>query len=337
MEQRDLLLIICSVGAIQSFFWGTYLLLFHYQARQNRLLGFLMMALAIRIGKSTLYLFSAELDIVLMNIGFAAHWLIGPLLWHYTKSLKGEGKWAKLQWLHYLPGLITVIASPWLELDDFWYRGAYSILLIHSLIYWVLALFNTRNIHDKVNSKLLWLRLLNAAIGVLIIAYFSNYILRLNSYLTGPLLYSLVIYALGFYLLKNFGTLFSHRKKYSNLNLTNDALINFKQRIEMYFMEHRPYIANDYKLSQLSKDLSIPKHVLSALFSETLNTSFTDFINMHRIEEAKRRLKSDHHLTISSIAFDCGFNTLSSFNHAFKKFTNTTPSKFRSEAVNQGL
>ena len=33
--------------------------------------------------------------------------------------------------------------------------------------------------------------------------------------------------------------------------------------------------------------------------------------------------------TISSIAFDIGFNSLSSFNTAFKKFEGTTPSLYR--------
>ena len=33
--------------------------------------------------------------------------------------------------------------------------------------------------------------------------------------------------------------------------------------------------------------------------------------------------------TISSIAFDVGFSSLSSFNSAFKKFEGTTPSLYR--------
>jgi len=33
-------------------------------------------------------------------------------------------------------------------------------------------------------------------------------------------------------------------------------------------------------------------------------------------------------LTVASIAYDSGFNTLSAFNTAFKKFTGLTPSNF---------
>jgi len=37
--------------------------------------------------------------------------------------------------------------------------------------------------------------------------------------------------------------------------------------------------------------------------------------------------------TISSIAFDSGFNSLSSFNSAFKKFEGITPSMFRKSTL----
>ena len=49
------------------------------------------------------------------------------------------------------------------------------------------------------------------------------------------------------------------------------------------------------------------------------------------MEEAKKILMDPEmkNFTIASIAYDSGFNTLSAFNVASKKFTAVTPSQFR--------
>jgi AraC-like DNA-binding protein len=41
---------------------------------------------------------------------------------------------------------------------------------------------------------------------------------------------------------------------------------------------------------------------------------------------------SYNRLTIAAIAFECGFNSLSSFNTAFKKMKGKTPSVFKRES-----
>ena len=73
------------------------------------------------------------------------------------------------------------------------------------------------------------------------------------------------------------------------------------------------------------------KHVVSQIINEQLSYNFNDFINSFRIEEAKKMLNDPgmKNITVASIAYDSGFNTLSAFNTAFKKFTGLTPSQFR--------
>jgi AraC-like DNA-binding protein len=54
-------------------------------------------------------------------------------------------------------------------------------------------------------------------------------------------------------------------------------------------------------------------------------------VNAFRIEEAKRLLHQEEfkNQTIASIAFEVGFNSISSFNTAFKKATGETPMAYR--------
>ena len=56
-----------------------------------------------------------------------------------------------------------------------------------------------------------------------------------------------------------------------------------------------------------------------------------DFVNKFRVETAKSLFENqvDIKLTIQEVMFDSGFNSKSSFNTAFKKFTNQTPTEFK--------
>jgi AraC-like DNA-binding protein len=69
----------------------------------------------------------------------------------------------------------------------------------------------------------------------------------------------------------------------------------------------------------------------SSVINQYAKRNFNDFINYYRIQDAKKMLSSTESkkFTISSIAFDTGFSSLSSFNSAFKKFEGKTPSSYR--------
>lgn len=55
---------------------------------------------------------------------------------------------------------------------------------------------------------------------------------------------------------------------------------------------------------------------------------FLEVVNELRIDQACRLL-AESNRTISEIAFECGYETLSHFNSKFRTFMNMTPSKYR--------
>ncbi|MEO1097269.1 MAG: helix-turn-helix domain-containing protein, partial [Bacteroidota bacterium] len=61
--------------------------------------------------------------------------------------------------------------------------------------------------------------------------------------------------------------------------------------------------------------------------------NFNSYINTYRIQEASRLLQDETngHLTIAAIAFEIGFNSISSFNTAFKKQIGQTPQAYRKQ------
>ena len=111
-------------------------------------------------------------------------------------------------------------------------------------------------------------------------------------------------------------------KKYTNLNLTPEEVERFKQKIVQVMEKQKPYLQTNFSLSQCAELTGIPGHILSYVLSESLKQNFLHFVNTYRIEEAKVALLDSRkqHLSIAGIAIDCGFNSLSSFNTAFKKY-----------------
>ncbi len=104
-------------------------------------------------------------------------------------------------------------------------------------------------------------------------------------------------------------------------------------RLEALLQRDRVYLESELSLAQLSDRLGILPYQASELISRRYGEPFFDLINRHRVEEVKQRLEDPAyaHYSILGVALDCGFNSKSSFNAAFKKFTGFTPSQYRNE------
>lgn len=89
-------------------------------------------------------------------------------------------------------------------------------------------------------------------------------------------------------------------------------------------------------IAALAGQLDVPEHRLRALINRRLgHRNFSAFLNLHRIAEAKAILasKAQVSLPVLTIAMDLGYNSLPTFNRAFRETTGTTPTDFRREAI----
>ena len=86
--------------------------------------------------------------------------------------------------------------------------------------------------------------------------------------------------------------------------------------------------AQDLSLTALEENLHLNKYYISHLFSSKLGLRFNDYVNSLRISEACRLLLNSDE-SITAICDRVGFNTLRTFNRAFMKQMNTSPSDYR--------
>lgn len=86
--------------------------------------------------------------------------------------------------------------------------------------------------------------------------------------------------------------------------------------------------SKDCSLTTLSAELMYNYVYLSKYFKESTGISFTDYVNRYRINESCYALQNSVN-SIIKIAYDCGFDSLRSFNRNFKNIMGMSPSEYR--------
>ena len=119
--------------------------------------------------------------------------------------------------------------------------------------------------------------------------------------------------------------------KYERSGLKQKDASKYLDKLLHYMDDKKPFLDIDLTIHDLSATLKIPRHYLTQIINEKLNKNFYQFINEYRVEEVKRLIEEDKRkkYTLTSIAYDAGFNSKSSFNSVFKDITGLTPSQYR--------
>jgi YesN/AraC family two-component response regulator len=115
-----------------------------------------------------------------------------------------------------------------------------------------------------------------------------------------------------------------------------DARINEIATRILYMMEdEKIYREPELTLKNLAEKLQVPSYQVSQAINEGIKKSFYELVNRYRVEEAKKLLLDarSRNYTILSIGFEAGFNSKTTFNTVFKKFTGFTPTEFRDKGV----
>lgn len=107
-------------------------------------------------------------------------------------------------------------------------------------------------------------------------------------------------------------------------------MTELNEKLKTLIQSEKIYLENDLSLPKLAKKLDATSNETSFLINEMYQDNFYNFINKYRIEEAKTLLLSDKYsqLNILGIAFESGFNSKTTFNTTFKKYSGLSPTAF---------
>jgi AraC-like DNA-binding protein len=123
-------------------------------------------------------------------------------------------------------------------------------------------------------------------------------------------------------------------RRYEKSGLDGAKLDEYAATLMTFMEKSRIYLDPDLSLDELASRLKMSRHHLTQLLNDRLMKNFYSFINEYRIGVAIATLDDQGtEVNILSLAFDCGFNSRSSFNNYFKKITGCTPSAYRKRQV----
>jgi AraC-like DNA-binding protein len=120
------------------------------------------------------------------------------------------------------------------------------------------------------------------------------------------------------------------KKKYLKSGLKKDVSEELYQKLTQLMEQKKLYTKNDLLINDLATEFDVHPNYLSQVINEKEGRNFYEFVNHYRLEEFKRliAIPKNRQLTLLSLAFECGFNSKSSFNRYFKKSTGQTPSQY---------
>ncbi|MFN3852702.1 MAG: helix-turn-helix domain-containing protein [Spirosomataceae bacterium] len=114
---------------------------------------------------------------------------------------------------------------------------------------------------------------------------------------------------------------------------TTAQLDELKKQIETIIIQQELFINPTLTLQELADKTGLHPKKLSFVINQGFGMNFNDFVNYYRTQAVISKLKSGEHnlFTLLGIAYECGFNSKSTFNRAFKKQTSITPKEYLSK------
>jgi AraC-like DNA-binding protein len=291
---------------------------------------------------------------------------IGPLIYWYVRKLVNPGrKFKPVDWLHFNPLLIEqgVLVIEILESRKIggstYDSAAFAILnpivqalaLVSVLTYLFLSLHLLRNYHRELAGQLSdadryqyrWLQRLLAGFGFLWLLWAPftavdficyHYGLGINSYYPLYLLLSVMIVWIGVeaFLRPEFVPIeLPQVKPAVARELPSADVVRLAAWLEGQMTQNLFYRNAGLTLRGLAEELDLHPNELSRIINAGTGKNFNDFVNAYRIEDVMRKIQDSayDHITLLGIAFDCGFNSKTTFNRTFKQLTGKSPAEYK--------
>lgn len=120
------------------------------------------------------------------------------------------------------------------------------------------------------------------------------------------------------------------RRRYHSSGLDNLKEIELFAKLTILFERQKIHLDPNLKLGDIAKKINTNSKYLSQVVNNQTNNNLIHFVNLYRIEEAKRKIVSEEyqHLTTYGVAQTCGFKNKSTFYKVFKEITNMTPKDY---------
>lgn len=345
---------VCGLGIVMGLVWllnkGWWFARAHYLAFY--LIFFCLILLEQNLYWTTFYLENPHLLLLTDPLAL----LLGPLLFLYVSE-----RALKFNWIHFLPALIIILsylpvyllsADEKIEFIQRTIWNGESINSIQFILFRVILITQIVGYGYYMQSKMKWVweikHFFSSGISldqIMLASYFLFGMVKV-AWLFFALFFNyawidvfdttirLITMLSVFYLFLNVINKVKvgiKKEPYAKSSIENGEVMHLKERLSNLMKDTELYLNKDLKMVEIAANLNISEHKLSQLLNVHLGTNFFEYINKYRVNKARLLLKNPDYdkYTIETIARECGFNSKSTFNEAFKKMEGVTPSVFK--------
>ena len=108
------------------------------------------------------------------------------------------------------------------------------------------------------------------------------------------------------------------------------SLPNEKEKLVQNVMAYiEQHYMDELTLDELAREMHVSRFYLMKLFKQLTGMTLFDYINEHRIKQAKVLFFLDNGRSVTDVCFQIGFKHLSHFSRTFKKIAGMTPDQYR--------
>jgi AraC-like DNA-binding protein len=330
LTDNAILILISCLGIVQAILLCIYFFSLRNK-KANLFLALMLLGLIMRIGKSILNNYMT-LEPGVRMLGISGLLLVGPFLWFYGKSLFEKSEFSNKNYLQLIPfGLFVSLAFVLPNRGDFISFFIYSLVLAHAGLY--LAICWWYSIKKLKGERLRqWYITIVAGVTGIWFTYVGIFTGFIAFYILGAVVFSFLIYAFSYLLLKRH--VFS-LEKYSGSTMSPAASRELLKKITGLLEVQEIYLDSKLSVKTVAEKLSANPREISQVINESSKMNFPEFVNQYRIAKARTLLSDARYAQekIETIAYDCGFGNVTSFNLAFKSATKLTPTQYRNQSV----
>lgn len=326
-----------AVAIVHSVFLAAFLLqLQRGRIWANRILALILLAFAFRVSKSVIHFAFHDMSDYIPVLALAGKATLGPLLWLYWRMIAQTHQQSLLHnaW-HFIPFGTLIVALPWLAAGGSGLDWAYRLVVLQMLIYIIVTAVDFARNRQNWQAEPLqikWIRNLLIGFSLIWAVYFIQLFWRPMWLYAGTTTFAaMVLYWLSFWAMRQHNVLTSKPAK--KPGIVNAEAAALYANVRQLFREEAIYKDSNLTVAKLAKQLHVQPYLLSRVINEQFGKSFPELLSSYRVQEARRQLSDpalEHH-TVQTIAYNCGFNTLSSFYNAFKNELGMTPAQFRDQ------
>ena len=362
----DVFSLIVLLGALQALFFGIYL---YFSPNDNKLqkrsLAFFILILSYN-GFETLN-WSSELFkfMYLFNLfPFVLIFGLGASFYLYVRSFRTTVPvrnawryyifvWAAFTirssllviWILHVNGKQAVL-DPFLL--DAWYGTILEPLsVIVFTVFYVMALREYRLLvrmpeEEKMVTR--WLKLLLTVMGVFALLwictvglpFFMN--IGAEKYYVIEISLVVFIYWIGYTSYHRTRVIYVTRQKKTQSyfdNLPAAEVDSCIRALQQAMEKDKLYLDPELTTASLAAHIGVNPKTLSAVLNQGLQKGFSEYVNTWRVEAVKQMIldPANRKMTITGIAYDCGFNSQPTFQRAFKAVTGQTPRDFMQNTI----